>query len=229
MRDTLAFSLFSVLKSKEITRFAKFLKSGYFNRRTDVLNLLYFFIDESKNEFEQLTRENTWSRLFPDQPYDRVQFNYTINFFCERLEQFLACEELLADPFQNHLLRCRAFRRRGLLTHFDTNARALARDHAAAPHRNAGWWLFEYQLQNEIFARQAMQRRGGGANLAQTTEALANFFLLENMRWSATATAQASLSRATQAPVPLAAEAMRIAAETPATDNPALALVHAGL
>ena len=96
MRDTLAFSLFSVLKSKEITRFAKFLKSGYFNRRTDVLNLLYFFIDESKNEFEQLTRENTWSRLFPDQPYDRVQFNYTINFFCERLEQFLACEELLA-------------------------------------------------------------------------------------------------------------------------------------
>ena len=229
MRDTLAFSLFSVLNSKEIPRFAKFLKSGYFNRRADVLNLLYFFIDESKNEFEQLTRENAWSRLFPDQPYDRVQFNYTINFFCERLEQFLACEELLADPFQNHLLRCRAFRRRGLLTHFDTNARALARDHAADPHRNAGWWLFEYQLQNEIFARQAMQRRGGGANLAQTTEALANFFLLENMRWSATATAQASLSRATQAPVPLAAEAIRIAAETPATGNPALALVHAGL
>lgn len=229
MQDTLAFTLFSSLKSKEIARFRKFLNSSYFNKRKDVLDLLYFFDSESKNEWRNLNFKNAWLQLYPGQTYDRVQLNYALNFFCERLEQFLACEELLADSFQNHLLRCRSFRRRGLLTHFDTNARALARDHAAAPHRNAGWWLFEYQLQNEIFARQAMQRRGGGANLAQTTEALANFFLLENMRWSATATAQASLSRAAPAPVPLAAEAIRIASETPAGDNPALALVHAGL
>ena len=30
---------------------------------------------------------------------------------------------------------------------------------AASPLRNAGWWLFEYQLQNEMFARMTMQRR----------------------------------------------------------------------
>lgn len=229
MRDTLAFSLFSVLNERERLHFGKFLKSPYFNKRPDVFKLYHFFTHESKNEFKKLTHENAWAALYPDRPYDRAQMNYALHFFCERAEQFLACEELLADTFQSQLLRCRAFRRRGLLAHFDTNARKLARDHAASPFRNAGWWLFEYQLQNEIFARQALQRRGGGANLAQTTSALVNFFLLENMRWSATAAAQASLSRSVQSPVPFGEEALRVAGQTPPADNPALALVYAGL
>lgn len=229
MRDTLAFSLFSVLNERERLHFGKFLKSPYFNKRPDVFKLYHFFTHESKNEFKKLTHENAWAALYPDRPYDRAQMNYALHFFCERAEQFLACEELLADTFQSQLLRCRAFRHRGLLAHFDTNARKLARDHAASPFRNAGWWLFEYQLQNEIFARQALQRRGGGANLAQTTSALVNFFLLENMRWSATAAAQASLSRSVQSPVPFGEEALRVAGQTPPADNPALALVYAGL
>ncbi len=229
MRDTLAFSLFSVLNERERLHFGKFLKSPYFNKRPDVFKLYHFFTQESKNEFKKLTHENAWAALYPDRPYDRVQMNYALHFFCERAEQFLACEELLADTFQNQLLRCRAFRRRGLLAHFDTNARKLVRDHTASPLRNAGWWLFEYQLQNEIFARQALQRRGGGNNLTQITTALANFFLLENMRWSATAAAQASLSRTIQPMVPLSTEALSVASQTPTAENPALALVYAGL
>lgn len=229
MRDTVAYTLFSVLNSKEKVRFSKFLASPYFSRRDDVLQLFHFFNRESKNESPEWTRENAWAQLFPGRPYERVQLNHLLNFFAERLEQFLAAEELLADRFQHGLLRCRAFRKRGLLTHFDTNTRTLAREHSAAPHRNAGWWLFEYQLQNEVFAREALRRRGGGANLTQATGALANFFLLENMRWTATARAQASLTRAQPAPIPLAAETERIAANTPESANPALALVYAGV
>ncbi len=229
MQDTLAWSLFKGLKPIEITRFGKFLHSPYFNRRKDVLRLYQIFVFESKKGSGILSQEKAWSVLFPGQVFNPKLFNYTLHFFTGRLEQFLACEELLGDPFQNRLLQCRAFRKRNVLAHFDNNVAKLSRDHAASPFRNADWWLFEYRLQQEIFARQAMHRRGGGANLAQATEALANFFLLENLRWSATARAQAALSRATPAPVPLSAEALQIAADTSETANPALALVHAGL
>lgn len=228
MRETLAFSLFSTLKPNEKTKFSKFLHSPYFNRRKDVCNLMHFFLTESKNEYAELNLENAWNCLFPGKKFNRQQLNYTLNFFSERLEQFLACEELLADDFHNQLLRCRAFRQRGLLAHFDANARKLTRQHSAAPYRNAGWWLFEYQLQNEIFARQALHRRGGGTNMARTTEALTNFFLLENMRWTATSRSMASLSRMTPPPLPLAEETLRIAAAASERDNPALALVYAG-
>lgn len=228
MRNTLAFSLFLTLKSNEKTKFSKFLRSPYFNRRTDVCNLFDILLAESKNEYSNLSFENVWICLFPGKKFNRKQLNYTLNFFSERLEQFLAFEELQSDAFQNKLLRCRAFRQRGLLAHFDANTRKLSRQHAAAPYRNAGWWLFEYQLQNEIFARQALHRRGGGTNMARTTEALANFFLLENIRWTATARSMASLTRMAPPPVPLSAESQRIAANASESDNPALALVYAG-
>jgi len=229
MRDTIAWSLFSSLNSKEIARFGKFLRAPYFNRRPDVFRLYAIFVEQSKNEPAVFLPHKVWALLFPDRAFDRKQFNYTLNFFTARLEQFLACEELLNDPFQNRLLQCRAFRKRGLLAHFDVNARQLAQDHAAAAHRNADWWLFEYQLRQEVFSRQAMHRRGGGDNLSETTSALANFFLLETLRWSATSRAQASLSRAAPVPVPMADEALRIAAETGEAANAAIALLYAGV
>lgn len=228
MRDSLAVILFEALDSQEVLRLGKFLRSPYFNRRKDVIKMHQIFAQESKNGFAQMTRENLWDRLFPGEPFDRKQLNYRLNFFSERVEQFLAVEEMQNDPAQHQLLRCRAFRRRGLLAHFDTNARQLARAHEAAPFRNAGWWLFAYQLQNEIFSRQVMHRRGIDASIAETTTALANFFLLENMRWSATAHSLASLSRSVPPAVPLAGEVLRIASETSEEQNPALALMFAG-
>lgn len=223
MKTTLAARLFAVLSEKEIARFGKFLRSPYFNRRTDVMAL--FGLLRSPGG-AGLSKAEAWAHLFPDQPFDRIAFNHLANFFAERLEQFMACEELIADDFQHRLMRCRAFRRRGLAQHFEANARALAEAHRAAPQRHGGWWLFEYQLQNELFAAQVLHRRDGPTNLPAATEALANFFLLENMRWSATARSLESLAREALPPVPLAAEASRAAAHT---DNPALALAYAAL
>lgn len=226
MKNTLVSQLWAVLSEKEMVRFGKFLRSPYFNRRKDVVAMYELLRSAGRPELENWSKTAVWEKLFPGQPFDRVRFNYLINFFAERLEQFFAEEELQADRFQNRLLRCRAFRQRGLGAHFDANARELARNHAASPYRNAGWWLFEYQLQNEMFARLVMQRRSGPTNLAAATEALSNFFLLENLRWSATARSFESLAREAQAPVPMAPEALHAAA---GSDNPALALTHAAL
>ncbi|MCC7507616.1 MAG: hypothetical protein IT259_20070 [Saprospiraceae bacterium] len=226
MKSTLAAQLFAVLTDKERARLGKFLRSPYFNRRGDIIDLYEWLKTQPCPLPESATREEVWAKIYPGQPFDRRQFNYLVNFLAERIEQFWAEEELQADRFQQRLLRCRAFRQRGLVAHFDTNARELARDHAASPLRNAGWWLFEYQLQNEMFARLTMERRSGPTNLGAATEALAHFFLLENLRWSATARSFQSLAREAQPPVPLSAEALNAAADS---QHPALALTHAAL
>ncbi len=228
MKSTLAAQLFAVLTEKEVLRFGKFLQSPYFNRRSDVVALYRCM----GNLHMESGKEAIFAHVYPAQSFDRAKFNHLLTFFAERLEQFFACEELQQDRFQNRLLRCRAFHQRGLLTHFDENARELARDHTAAPFRNAGWWLLEYQLQNEVFARQVLHQRGGSGhaqNVSAATQALTTFFLLENMRWSATARSLESLSRDVQLPVPLSMESQQLAAQTQAEENPALALTYAGL
>ncbi|MFN8304660.1 MAG: hypothetical protein U0U46_19400 [Saprospiraceae bacterium] len=222
MQQTLAVRLFQTLSEKEQIRFKKFLQSPYFNHRKDMLGL-----------YEQLralnissTKIDLYKKIYPNEAFDNLRFNLLLNWFSERLEQFLAVEELRNDPHNEQLLRCCAFRKRGLARHFEHNAQHLHRQLLEAPQRDADYWLLEYRLQKERFAHWIVAPQDGQPNLGEVTDALTNFYLLENIKWSGTARSLETLTRDAQPPVPLAAEALSIAAE--ATGNPALALMHAG-
>lgn len=228
MQHTLAARLFQVLSEKEQIRFKKFLQSPYFNQRTDVQQLFDLLRKAGKSNDFLGTKEDYYKKIYPGEAYDNLRFNLLLNWFSERVEQFLSVEEMRNDPLQDQLLRCCAFRKRGLGRHFEDNARHLARDIKASPRRDADFWLLEYRLQKEIFAHWIMARHSGQANLPQVTEALSNFFLLENIKWSGTAQSLQTLAGEPQPPAPLATESLALAAATPPASNPALALMYAG-
>jgi len=228
MKDTISMLLFQALSPAERLKFGKFLHSPYFNHRSDVKVLYQILQETAEEERHALKKEAVFVRVYPDKPYDRQQCNLLLNWFSERLEQFLACQELLDDRLQNRLLRCRAFRKRGLGKHFEENVHELERAHLNEPYRNAGFWLFEYQVQNEIFSYQIVQRRSGQTNLLAVTGALTNFYLLENLKWSGTTHSLEILAREPLPPVPMASEALEAVANIEEAVNPALALMHAG-
>lgn len=230
MNDTLAFHLFQSLSAKEATRFGKFLQSPYFNHRTDVQTLYRLLSEQSASgTLVPFEKEYIFAHVYPEKSWNRLQFNYLAGFFVELLEQFMACEELLSDRLQNRLFRCRAFRKRGLRRHFEKNAAELVRNHHATPHRNAGFWLFEYQLQNEIFAHQLLQTGGKQTNLAAVTEGLTNFYLLEHLKWAGATRSLQSYSRQTLPPLPLSEGVLATVEAVKENENPALSLMHAGL
>ncbi len=222
MQHTLAVRLFQTLSEKEQIRFKKFLQSPYFNHRQDVLALF----EQLRTLDNSITKNDIYKKIYPDQAFDNLRFNLLLNWFSERLEQFLAVEELRSDPHSEQLLRCCAFRKRGLARHFEHNAQQLHERLLDAPQRDADYWLLEYRLQKERFAHWIVAPQDGQPNLREVTGALTNFYLLENLKWSGTARSLENLTRAAQPPVPLAAEALSMASD--AADNPALALMHAG-
>lgn len=228
MQHTLAARLFQSLTEKECIRFKKFLQSPYFNQRADVQRLFDLLREAQKSGAFLGTKEDFYKKLYPGEAYDNLRFNLLLNWFSARVEQFLSVEELRNDPLHDHLLRCCAFRKRGLGRHFEDNARHLAREIEASPSRDADFWLLAYRLQKEIFAHWIVARHGGQSNLPQVTGALTNFFLLENIKWSGTAQSLQTLAGEPLPPVPLAAESLALAAATPAADNPPLALMYAG-
>ena len=191
MQNTVAYQLFSSLSANEVLRFEKFLDSPYFNQRQDVRDLLACF----RHSPAPADKKAVFAQLFPDRPFNNLQLNYTLNFLAERLEQFLACEELLSDPFQQQLLRCRAFRKRGLARHFERNAQALARARTQVPLRNAEYWLQTYQLESEIFAQQMLGSRKAPDNLSRLIYAFNQFVALESLRWASTAHALSAVSQ----------------------------------
>ncbi|MCC7506570.1 MAG: hypothetical protein IT259_14800 [Saprospiraceae bacterium] len=222
MQQTLAVRLFQTLSEKEQIRFKKFLQSPYFNHRKDVLGLY----EQLRTLNNSTTKTDIYKKIYPNKAFDNLQFNLLLNWFSERLEQFLAVEELRNDPHSEQFLRCCAFRKRGLARHFEHNAQLLHQRLLDAPQRDADYWLLEYRLQKERFAHWIVAPQDGKPNLGEVTEALTNFYLLENIKWSGTARSLETLTRDAQPPVPLAAEALSIAAD--AAGNPALALMHAG-
>ena len=215
MQNTVAYQLFQSLSANEVLRFEKFLNSPYFNQRQDVRDLLGNF----RHAAELPDKKALFAQLYPDQAFNNLQLNYVLGFFAERLEQFLACEELQSDHFQQQLLRCRAFRKRGLSRHFERNAQTLARARGQAPLRNAEYWLQTYQLESEVFAQQMPGSRIAPDNLPRLIYAFNQFVALESLRWASTAHALSAVSKGAAQELPFTDTAISYAesSQEPAT------------
>lgn len=225
MHSTFLFQIFQALLPAEHAAVRKFLQSPFFNSRSDVLALFELLVrEQQRGTLVTLRKEQVFTQIFPGQAYHNLSLNHLFAYLTERLEQYLALVEMQRDGLAEPLYRVRAFRRRGLNQLFERDAQRLEQAHLASPHRHAGWHLFHYQLQNEIFSQRIVQRRDGATNLQVTVDALGQFFLLENLRWACTAHSLRSLGGHTDYRLPLAG-AVREAAAVTAADQPAVALL----
>ncbi|MBL7804330.1 MAG: hypothetical protein JNL02_11380 [Saprospiraceae bacterium] len=199
----------------------RFLQSPFFNRRSDVIQLFDLLVKSP----EPPGREALFAALYPGRPFHNLTLNHTFSYLTERLEQYLALVEMQRDGQTERLYRVRAFRRRGLSQLFERDAHLLEKSHLESPQRHAGWHLFHYLLQNEIFSHRIVQRREGATNLSAASDALSQFFLLDNLRWACTAESLRSVGGETYSP-PLADAVQQLAESCPPDDNPSLALLY---
>lgn len=225
MDNSFLLQIFRSIDASEHTSVRKFLASPFFNQRRDVQDLFELLVSAQKQgNLPTLTRETIFESLFPGKSFHNLTLNHTFSYLTNRLEQYLALSEIQRDPQAEQLYRLRAFRRRGLSQLFERDAQIIEKEHLHSPHRHAGWHLFHYQLQNEVFSHRIVQRRGGATNLQIVADALGHFFMLENLRWACTAHALRSVG-GSEYRLPLGEVVRQIADQTPAAENPALALL----
>ncbi len=226
MRSTLAIQLYTTLLPGEVVRFEKFLDSPYFNHRQDVRDLHAYLRTKTHHDIQSLSKQTVFAAVFPQKTYNNLQMNHLLNFFSERLEQFLAHEEMLNDDFQHRLLRCRAFRKRGLTHHFTRNAAALHRQHQTSARRNAAYWLQNYLLECEIFDQHLKGSREMPENLGRLLHAFHHFITLEGLRWASTVQAFGAISQRESPPMVFTDTAWVFATQS---DDPTLQLFREGL
>lgn len=225
MINTFLLQIFQSLLPAEYHSVRKFLQSPFFNSRKDVLDLFDLLTQEQrKGQLEHLSKTAIFAQLFPNQPYHNLNLNHLFNYLTERLEQYLALVEMQRDGQMEQLYRVRAFRRRGLSQLFERDAQILEKDHIKSSNRHAGWYFFQYQLQQEVFHQRVVQRRSGENNLQSTVDALGQFFLLENLRWACTAHSLKAIG-GREYHLPLT-EAVQETAAAAATQQPAVALLY---
>ncbi len=214
MKHSFLFQVFhGVMHSKNSAACANFC-----NRRCITAVPMYVFLFDwmLEQRQRQCLRLGIRNRRLPVSfrklPYDADQFNLTMRYLLELIEQFLAFEEWRSDEQQYRLSLMRALRRRELGAHFERNAQRIVQQQRTRTERHAGYHLLEYQLQNEIFEYRIVSQRNWQENLPVIVDALGQFFALENLRWSGMIAALRLRSDTALAEPPLA-EAVRHYAE----------------
>ncbi|MBK8427469.1 MAG: hypothetical protein IPL27_16510 [Lewinellaceae bacterium] len=214
MQHSFLFQVFQGVAPEEFARLRKFLQSPAHNRRSDVVRLFDWLVVQRQQISPVWDKKSAFFAVYPTEPYDADQFNLSMRYLLDLIEHFLAYEEWRSDERQYRLSLMRALRRRELGAHFERNAQRLVQQQRARTERHAGYHLLEYQLQSEIFEYRVVSQRNWQDNLPAVVDALGQFFVLENLRWSGMIAALRLRSDAELPEAPLA-EAVRRYAEQP--------------
>jgi hypothetical protein len=209
VQNSILLQLWCSLSKRERIQLRKWLQSPVHNQREDTLALFNLMYELTEADLEQQTKSAVFERLFPGKAYDNDALNYVYSFLTKQIEAFIAWEEITKnEDTQYEIFIARALRQRGVTAAFERKIAALEKSHAEKSQRNAAWHLLQYEIRHEKLAYQSLQVNNATAELGAVTDALTQFFLLENIRLSATALSRKSLF-GNDLQVPLSEEALK--------------------
>ena len=90
MYKSKALQLLNNFDNWEINHFKKFLGSPFFNKRQDVILLFEFIIKEKNSPSPDLTKQNAFAHIFPDQKWAEQNMYNLLSYLYKLMEQFLA-------------------------------------------------------------------------------------------------------------------------------------------
>lgn len=112
MRKTKAFQLLQTFSKWELIHLDKFLNSPFFNKREDVISLFNFLIQEKEKKKSNLSKENTFSNVYPNGEFDQKKLYLLISYLFKLMEQFLAFREMSNNKSLFKLYLGKAYRQK---------------------------------------------------------------------------------------------------------------------
>ncbi len=187
MLGTFILELWKALDPSEYRLVLKFLDSPAHNQRADVRTLAALLAATPPPAQGGLDKKAVFEAVFPGEPYDNLRFNHTCSFLVQRIEAYLAWQEMERDGQWRNWLLCRSLRRRGMNEHFLRRTESAIQSLEDQPLRNAEHHLVRFLLESERYQHRVLHERETPTGLARVTEPLDRFFTLENLRWAGTA------------------------------------------
>ena len=119
MKNSKLIELFRTFTKSECKVFDDFVRSPYFNKNDDVIELWNYLktIWPTFND-KQIEKERVFRKVFPDAPYDEKLLSYTMNYLLKTGESFLQQQYLEAHPLIHKYSLLSAFMERKLFKHF---------------------------------------------------------------------------------------------------------------
>lgn len=178
-------SIINTFSKVELNRLKKYIKSPYFNKNEDILNLFQQLerIVSSKRDLE-FEKEKTWAKIYPSRPYDDARFRKLNSDLLKLVEGFLAQEVYQDNPIHQATYLLEAIAKRKLAKLNNTTLNTAERLSERQVHKPATHYFYQYQIErNKYLLTDFDLKRTDVTNVKDIINNLDYFYLAEKLRY----------------------------------------------
>lgn len=183
MRKSKLLVLFLTLNSKERLALRKFIKSPFWNKRDDILDLYAYMEAESRKKAPVWGKEQVYQSLYPNQSYDEIQMRHLMSILFRLTESFLANYDADHQDIQQKINLARIYRKRQLYKFFEQTVKAAEAILDKMP-KDSQFFHYKYLLELEVYQFLKNQKRVAVYNLQELTDAVDIRFLTDKLKQS---------------------------------------------
>lgn len=194
MRSSKLARLFFSLSKQEHRALKKFVRSPYYNKRTDIIDLLDYLLKIDPTDYKALQKEEVYKQVFSKEAYNSEQFDYTMSFLLKSIEQFLVEQRSSRDPLKVQMAMVQEYRRLGLNKHFSSAFRYAQKNHLKQPYRDTRFHRYDFRLEVEQYEFESKQQgRSVPTNLQTLNDKLDLQYIAQKLRHSCLSLAHQSV------------------------------------
>jgi hypothetical protein len=174
--------LFYSLSKAHRRALRKFVRSPYFNKRQDVIDLFDLLYKTSLENRTALRKEVVFEKLFGKEKYSADKVDYTMSFLNKLIEQFLVQQRVVEDEVQTDLALMKSYRELGLTKHFNQAIQRARNRQAKSKRRDMDYYKNEFTIEAEQYHFLATQKRDADKNLEAVSKKLDVMLLAQKLK-----------------------------------------------
>ena len=176
--------VFYSLDKGQLRALRKFVRSPFFNKRLDVIELFDHMYQTPLVNRDALRKEVVFTKLFPNQKYSADKVDYTMSFLNKLIEQFLIYQNATREKLDQQLALLEEYRHLGLKKHFNQVLHAAGQELKKYQHRDIHYHEQAFAIELERYEFLSKQQRDEEKNLQLLSNKLDVLFLSRKLKES---------------------------------------------
>lgn len=195
MQNTRLWEAFSTLSNSELRAFDKFVRSPFFNQKTQLVGL-FDYLRYCKEHGTAPQSDAACSAAYPGLTYDDQKLRLANSDLLKLLEHYWMYQEKFADLERNKIRLAGAYRKRNLPKHAEVSLREARQSREVRPFRHAEYFDDLHRIELEQFQSASAARRYEAFNLQEISDLMDKTYIARKLRHVCFALSHQAVTRA---------------------------------
>ncbi len=182
MKKTILFQIFQKLSTIELRRLRPFSESPYFNRRSDLIVLIDYLINEQNKRNPNFERNVVYQYVYNGEAFDLVKFRLLLSRTLKLIETFLAVNQFMQNESAINFNTLKGYRQMNEEKAFIKQLKIVKSNQKQEPYRNLDFWHQSYLTEYEYYDFVQSHNRNKDTNLQEMVDIFDTYFMATKLK-----------------------------------------------